>query len=247
MTSAPKTSAGREMKELADRLCQKFMELAHIVDDQEAERGRMVQEVASLRAQYAALAADVRDWVCPRCRRAYPGPPAQGLLCVPCPACGQLTMPRQTYEVLEYQNFVRDLAAMLVEPDFVPHGPPLLDRLRTAVGEVIRERGEARGGQHEAYMEVAELDKEVARLRELAAEKEAEALSWQRSQKEVARVSALALEHASYDLAAISSDASMLVRALEDASARAATGQAVDFASLLARARTIAQTVQDPS
>jgi hypothetical protein len=54
------------------------------------------EEIEALRAEVAELRAEVRDWLCEKCRTVYPGPPQPGVWCVVCPKCDGATAPLQT-------------------------------------------------------------------------------------------------------------------------------------------------------
>ena len=45
------------------------------------------------------LRAEVREWLCNKCNRVYPGPPQAGFACVQCPKCSGQTGPRVTMEL----------------------------------------------------------------------------------------------------------------------------------------------------
>lgn len=54
--------------------------------------------IMHLERENAALAAEVREWLCASCQTVYPGPPTAGCACVVCPHCGGTTGPRRTIE-----------------------------------------------------------------------------------------------------------------------------------------------------
>jgi hypothetical protein len=84
---------------------------------------------ARLRAdaeEVARLRAEVREWICGKCRAVYPGPPQPGCSCVVCPACGGDTMPRASYEIARLRAMVDEGREHLLwcggSADFAPGG-----------------------------------------------------------------------------------------------------------------------------
>ncbi len=62
------------------------------------------KELAAKDKVIGELKAEVKDWLCKKCRYVYPGPPQKGFACVQCPRCGGDTGPRTIIELRELRE-----------------------------------------------------------------------------------------------------------------------------------------------
>ena len=67
----------------------------------EVECQKLNNALDSERAKTEELRSEVYEWLCLKCRTAYPGPPSKGLACIICPKCDGDTGPRKMMELRE--------------------------------------------------------------------------------------------------------------------------------------------------
>lgn len=125
-----------------------------------------VSQIAGMEKHLTQIARAVREWICPRCRTVFPGAPEKGCLSIPCTRCAEPTVPLYAYEMAQAQQFKSRLAEMLAEPETGSGLGRLEERILCRVGEVLRERTDARSGEHEAYTQVADLHAQLDRTRQ---------------------------------------------------------------------------------
>jgi uncharacterized coiled-coil protein SlyX len=78
-----------------------------------AELLAKVNEQQARIAKLDPLLAEVKEWICAKCRYVYPGPPQRGLQCVICPRCNGSTGPRVLMELRAANERIAELEKQL--------------------------------------------------------------------------------------------------------------------------------------
>lgn len=80
-----------------------------LVEGHKQGRDSREEELAVKDSLISKLKSEVREWLCVKCRRVYPGRVAEGTLCVVCSDCGGDCGPRRTMELREEREKVKAL------------------------------------------------------------------------------------------------------------------------------------------